>query len=128
MRRVKEPPPALRVLIAVGEQEPHRPSGLAREPGHPGKLIILVVKVAVHAESAHADGAERRTDPDQLIGIGIARWHQFAIRRFMRIRARGSKAEGAALQRLDGEPAHLGNVIRRRRFALHRAIAHDIDP
>jgi len=127
MRCVKEPPPALRVFIAVGEQEPHRPSGLAREPGHPGKLIILVVKVAVHAESAHADCAERRADPNQLVGIGVARRHQFAVGRLVRIRARGGKTKGAALQRLDGEPAHLGNVIRRRGFAPHRTVAHDID-
>jgi hypothetical protein len=59
MRGVQKPPPALRVFITIGQQEPDRPPGLARELGHPGEFVVFVVEIAVHAESAHAYGAQR---------------------------------------------------------------------
>ena len=127
MRGVKQPAPALRILIAIGQQEPHRPSSLAPELGHPGKFVIFVVEVAVHAERAHADCAQRRADTDELLGIGVARRHELAVRGLMRIGARGGEAEGAASQRLYREPPHLRNIVRRRRLTADRAIAHDID-
>ena len=59
--------------------------------------------------------------------VGIARRHHFAVRGLVRIGARGGEAEGAGAQSLDGQPAHLGDVVRRRRLAAHRTVAHHVD-
>ena len=45
----------------------------------------------------------------------------------MRIGPRRGEAESAGLERLDRQAAHLGDVVRRRRFAPHRPVAHDVD-
>jgi len=58
---------------------------------------------------------------------GVARGHEVAVRRLVRVGARGGEAERAALQRLDGEVAHLRNVVRGRRFAPDRAVAHHVN-
>ena len=122
-----QPPPALRVRVAVGEQEPDRAAGFLGELPHPAQLEFLVVEVAVHAERAGAGDAQRRADAQQLMVVGVARRHQLAVRRLVRIGARRGEAERAAAQRLDGQAAHLGDVVRRRRLAAHGAVAHDID-
>ncbi len=127
MHGLDQAPPSRRVLVAVGEQEPDRAAGLPGHPRHPGELKLFVVEIAVHAEGAGADGAERRADAHKLVGIGIARRHQFAVRRLVRIGARRGEAEGAGAQRLDREAAHLGDVVRGRGFPPHGAVAHDID-
>ena len=127
MHRVDQPAPALRILVAVGEQEPDRPAGLARELPHPAQLELLVVEIAVHAERAGAGDAERRADAEQLVVVGVARRHELAVRRLVRIGARGGEAERAGAQRLDGELAHLGDVVRGRRLAADGAVAHDVD-
>ena len=75
MYGLNQPPPALRVVVAVGQQEPHRTAGLARNSPEPRKLIGLVVEIAVHAESAGADRAQRRANADKLLGICVARRH-----------------------------------------------------
>ena len=90
-----QPPPALRVLVAVGEQEPDRAAGLLGELAHPAQLVLLVVEVAVHAERAGAGDAQRRADAEQLVVVGVARRHQLAVRRLVRIGARGGEAERA---------------------------------
>ena len=119
--------PALRIGVAVGEQEPDRPAGLARLLANPAQLEFLVVEVRVHAERAGAGDAERRADAEQLVIVGVARRHQFAVRRLVRVGARGGEAERAGAQRLDGELAHLGDVVGRRRLAADGAVAHHID-
>jgi hypothetical protein len=120
--------PALRVLVAVGQQEPDRPAGFLGELAHPAQLVLLVIEIAVHAECAGAGDAERRADPQKLQIVGIARRHEVAIRRLVRVGARGGEAEGADVERLDGEPPHFGDVVRGRRLAADGAVTHHIDP
>src|SRR4051812_31775863 len=45
----------------------------------------------------------------------------------MRIRTRGGEPEGSSAQRLDGEAAHLCNVVGGRVLEADRAVTHDID-
>jgi hypothetical protein len=127
MHCLHQAPPAFRVFIAIGEQEPDRAAGFLCELSHPAQLIVLVVEVAVHAERAAAGLAQRGADTEQLHIISIARWHELAVRRLVRIRAGGGEAEGADAQRLDGELPHLRDVVRRRLFPADGAIAHHID-
>src|SRR5712671_1733240 len=78
MHRSEQAPPARRVLVAIGEQEPDRAAGLLGELCHPAEFAFLVVEIAVHAEGAGADGAECGTDAEKLIGFGIARGNNAA--------------------------------------------------
>ena len=119
--------PALRILVAVGQQKPDRAAGFLGELAHPAQLELFVVEVAVHAERAGAGDAERRPDAEQLVIIGVARRHQFAVRRLVRIGARGGEAERARAQCLDGQLAHLGDIVGGGRLATHGAVAHHID-
>ncbi|MBA7468283.1 hypothetical protein ES707_03526 [subsurface metagenome] len=127
MYRLHQALPALGVLEAIGEQEPDRAAGFFCLLAHPAQLIVLVVEVAVHAEGARAEFAQRRADAEQLVIVGIARGDQLAVGRLVRIRARGGEAEGAGLQRFQRDPPHLGNVVGGGLFAAHGAVAHHID-
>ena len=120
-------PPALRVFVAIGEQEPDRTTGLPGKLSHPAQLILLVVEVAVHAERAGAGLGQRGADTEQLQIVGIARSHELAVRGLVRIRTGRGEAERAGAQRLDGELPHLRNVVCRRRFPADGAVTHHID-
>ncbi|HEY0908916.1 MAG TPA: hypothetical protein VGD75_01645, partial [Bradyrhizobium sp.] len=127
MHRFHQAPPALRVFEAIGKQEPDRTAGFLCLLPHPAQLIVLVVEVAVHAERTAAGLAQRGADAEQLQIVRIARSHQLAVRRLVRIRARRGEAERARPQRLDRELAHLRDVVGIGRLAPHRAVAHHID-
>ena len=125
--RFDDAAPALRVVVAVGEQEPDRPAGFARLLANPAQLELLIVEIAVHAERAGAGHAQSRADAEQLMVVGIARGDEFAGRRLVRIGARSGEAERARAQRFDGQLAHLGDIVGRRRLAGDGAVAHHID-
>ena len=127
MHGFDQAPPARRVLVTIGEQEPNWPPGFPGKFRQPRELIVLVIEVAVHAEGARADGAQRRADRQKLLGIGIARGHHVALRRLVGIGARGGEAERARVQRLDGEAAHFDVILTCCRFQADRALAHDVD-
>jgi hypothetical protein len=69
--RLEQAAPA-RGSVAVGHQEPDRPSGFLRQLAHPAQLELLVVEVAVHAERAGAGDAHRGADAEQLMIVGVA--------------------------------------------------------
>ena len=73
VHRLHQAAPALRIGVAVGQQEPDRAAGLLRELAHPAQLELLVVEIAVHAERAGAGHAQRRADAEQLVIVGVAR-------------------------------------------------------
>ena len=127
MDRRQQAPPPHRVVVAVGEQEPHRAAGFPGKLRHPGEFRRFVVEIAVHAERAGADRAQRRADAEQLVAPRIARRHHLADRRLVGVGARGGEAEGAGAQRLDGQPAHLGDVLAVGLLQANGAVAHDID-
>jgi hypothetical protein len=87
MHRSQQPPPAIRILVAVGQQEPDRAARLLGEPRHPGEFFGFVVEIAVHAEGARTGGAQRGADAQQLFTCGISRRHHLSDRRFVGIGA-----------------------------------------
>jgi hypothetical protein len=93
--------PALRIGHAIGQQEPHRPTGLVGQPRHPCQLFRLVIEIAVHAERAIAEALQRRADPHQLIHFGVAAGHHVPAQGLVRIGARGGEAECARLHCLE---------------------------
>ncbi len=123
-----QPLPARGIPSAVGQEEPDRPAGFLRQPRHPGELGVFIDKIAVHAEGAAAHRGHRLADAVKLSLLGEMTGDEVARIGFMRIGARGCKAERAGAQRLLRQPAHLGDVLRGRGFATDAAVAHHEHP
>ncbi len=83
MDRLHQAPPALRILEAIGEQEPDRTAGCLCLLSHPAQLVVLIIEVAVHAERAAAELAQRGADAKQLVIVRIARSDEFAVGRLV---------------------------------------------
>ena len=125
---VHQAAPALGIVAAVGEQEPHRPAAVLGHLAHPAELGGLVLEVGEHAERAAAGAAHRPADGDQLLMLGIAAGHQVAGQRLVLVGAAGGEADGARLQGLLRQPRHGLDILGRRMLAGDGALAHDIDP
>ena len=117
VHRLDQPPPALRVLVAVGEQEPDRPAGLLGELASSSAARTPRRRSRCSCRTRRCRSTPSAEPmPSSSSVVGVARRHQLAVRRLVRIGARGGEAERAGAQRLDRQPAHLGDVVRRRRL------------
>ena len=119
--------PASGVGRAVGQQKPHRPAGLLRQPRHPGEFACLILEIAVHPEGASAGGAQGAADAGQLGLLGLVARDQLAGGRLVRIGARGRETERAGADRRLGQTAHSGDVVGGRGLAVDAALAHDVN-